>query len=163
MMTIRPGPLCVICAIIATRSIMAHSWRTVRCPSRDRRPQERRGGQALSRNQVCAAAVQVDLVAHRRLQGPEHRAGHDLFHGLASAERSVHGMFYHRYKESTSQWPYVHNFSFYLRKDIAGLLWNYADQVPPQTQVEDEYEKKFVQLTATRVIGGIEGKRERSI
>ncbi|MCX7839481.1 MAG: SMP-30/gluconolactonase/LRE family protein [Anaerolineae bacterium] len=61
--------------------------------------------------------------------------------------------FYHRYKESTSQWPYVHNFSFYLRKDVAALLWNYAGQVPTQVTIEDEYEKKFVQLAATRALG----------
>jgi sugar lactone lactonase YvrE len=65
--------------------------------------------------------------------------------------------FYHRYKESASQWPYVHNFSFYVRKDVASLLWNYAGQVPTQPTVEDEYEKKFVKLTATRAIGS-EGK-----
>lgn len=61
--------------------------------------------------------------------------------------------FYHRYKESASQWPYVHNFSFYVRKDVAALLWNYAGQVPAQPTVEDEYDKKFVKLAATRAIG----------
>ncbi len=61
--------------------------------------------------------------------------------------------FYHRYKESASQWPYVHTFSFYLRKDVAALLWNYAGQVPPQPTIEDEYDKKLVKLTATRAIG----------
>ncbi|MCI0476152.1 MAG: hypothetical protein L0Y55_07890, partial [Anaerolineales bacterium] len=61
--------------------------------------------------------------------------------------------FHHRYKESASQWPYVHNFSFYVRKDVAALLWNYAGQLPAQAALEDEYEKKFVQLAATRAIG----------
>ena len=61
--------------------------------------------------------------------------------------------FHHRYKESASQWPYVHNFSFYVRKDVAALLWNYGGEMPVQSQVEDEYDKKFVRLTATRVIG----------
>ncbi len=60
--------------------------------------------------------------------------------------------FYHQYRESTSQWPYVHNFSFYLRKDIAAILWNYG-HLAPQPLVEDEYEKKFTSLTAARVIG----------
>jgi sugar lactone lactonase YvrE len=61
--------------------------------------------------------------------------------------------FYHRYKESASQWPYVHNFSFYVRKDVVALLWNYAGQVAPQPTIEDEYDKKSVKLTATRAIG----------
>jgi sugar lactone lactonase YvrE len=65
--------------------------------------------------------------------------------------------FYHRYKESASQWPYVHLFSFYVRRDIAASLWNYAGQVPLQPVVQDEYEKKSVKLVAARVIGG-EGK-----
>lgn len=62
--------------------------------------------------------------------------------------------FYHRYKESQSQWPFVHNFSFYLRKDIASSLWNYSPETPSQPPAEDEYAKKTVQLTATRAIGG---------
>ncbi len=61
--------------------------------------------------------------------------------------------FYHQYKESQSQWPYVHNFSFYVRKDIAALLWNYAPDVSSQPAVEDEYTKKTVQLTASSVFG----------
>jgi DNA-binding beta-propeller fold protein YncE len=85
-----------------------------------------------------------DLSAERvigYLTDPQQRA--DLFNAW----------FYHRYKESTSQWPYVHNFSFYLRKDVAALLWNYAGQVPAQVTIEDEYEKRFVQLTAVRAFG----------
>jgi uncharacterized protein (TIGR03663 family) len=65
--------------------------------------------------------------------------------------------FYHQYKESYSAWPYVHNFSFYVRKDVASLLWNYAGEVVPQPTIEDEYTKKFVQKTAVRAIG-TEGK-----
>ncbi len=65
--------------------------------------------------------------------------------------------FYHQYKESFSAWPYVHNFSFYVRKDVASLLWNYAGEVAPQPAVEDEYTKKFVQVTAVRSFG-TEGK-----
>ena len=61
--------------------------------------------------------------------------------------------FYHEYKENLSQWPYVHLFSFYVRKDVASSLWNYAGEVPPQPVPEDEYTKRFVQLTATRVFG----------
>jgi predicted membrane-bound mannosyltransferase/DNA-binding beta-propeller fold protein YncE len=62
--------------------------------------------------------------------------------------------FYHRYKENASQWPYVHLFSFYVRRDVAALLWNYAGQVPVLPTSEDEYDKKTVKLVAARVIGG---------
>ena len=65
--------------------------------------------------------------------------------------------FYHQYKESFSAWPYVHNFSFYVRKDVASLLWNYSGEVVPQPTIEDEYTKKFVQKTAVRALG-TEGK-----
>lgn len=75
------------------------------------------------------------------IRDPQQRA--DLFNAW----------FYHKYKENLSQWPYVHLFSFYVRKDIASLLWNYAGQVPPQPPVEDEYEKKFVRLNAVRAFG----------
>ncbi|MBI3741917.1 MAG: hypothetical protein HY257_09205, partial [Chloroflexi bacterium] len=60
--------------------------------------------------------------------------------------------FYHRYKESLNAWPYVHNFSFYVRKDVANLLWSYGGTVPNQP-VEDEYAKKTIQIPATRALG----------
>ena len=61
--------------------------------------------------------------------------------------------FFHTYKENQSQWPYVHLFSFYVRKDVAAMMWNYAGNVPAQPQQEDEYAKKFIRLDAARVIG----------
>lgn len=61
--------------------------------------------------------------------------------------------FYHKYKENLSQWPYVHNFSFYVRKDIASIVWNYGADIPPQAQPEDEYAKKTVTIAATRTLG----------
>ncbi len=61
--------------------------------------------------------------------------------------------FYHQYKESFSAWPYVHNFSFYVRKDVASILWNYAGEVSPQPTAPDVYTTKFTQLTAIRSIG----------
>ena len=61
--------------------------------------------------------------------------------------------FYHKYNESFSLWPYVHNFAFYVRKDVANLLWNYAGDVAIQPQADDEYAKKTLTLTAVRSIG----------
>jgi sugar lactone lactonase YvrE len=65
----------------------------------------------------------------------------------------VTAWFYHQYKESYSAWPYVHNFSFYVRKDVASLLWNYAGEVAPPPAVEDEYTKKFVRVAAAHSFG----------
>ncbi len=59
--------------------------------------------------------------------------------------------FYRKYKESLSSWPYVHNFSFYVRKDVANLLWSYGGTVAPG--LEDEYAKKTIQLPASRAFG----------
>lgn len=61
--------------------------------------------------------------------------------------------FYHKYKENQSQWPYVHNFSFYVRKDVATLVWNYSSEIPPQPLAEDEYAKKQLQINAERTLG----------
>ena len=61
--------------------------------------------------------------------------------------------FFHQYKESANNWPYAHVFTVNIRKDVASLLWNYAGNVPAQPIVPDEYDTKFVKLTATRFIG----------
>jgi len=60
--------------------------------------------------------------------------------------------FYRKYKDSLSSWPYVHPFAFYVRKDVANLLWSYGGAVPTQP-LEDEYAKKTIQLPAARAIG----------
>jgi uncharacterized protein (TIGR03663 family) len=61
--------------------------------------------------------------------------------------------FHHQYKENQSSWPYVHLFSFYVRKDVAAMLWNYGGTAPQQPAPESEYEKKFVRLDAARMLG----------
>lgn len=61
--------------------------------------------------------------------------------------------FYHKYKENLSQWPYVHNFSFYVRKDVAALVWNYGAEIPVQPSPEDDYVKKTVTIAAARMLG----------
>jgi DNA-binding beta-propeller fold protein YncE len=61
--------------------------------------------------------------------------------------------FYHQYKESANSWPYAHIFTINIRKDVTAMLWNYAGNVPQQPAVQDEYDTKFVKLTASRSIG----------
>jgi predicted membrane-bound mannosyltransferase/DNA-binding beta-propeller fold protein YncE len=61
--------------------------------------------------------------------------------------------FYHKYNESYNNWPYVHTFAFYVRKDVASLLWNYAGEITPPPTPEDDYTRKFVQINAARALG----------
>jgi uncharacterized protein (TIGR03663 family) len=43
-------------------------------------------------------------------------------------------VFYRKYETPTTAWPYVHRFSFYVRKDVASQLWDYG--VGPAAPVE---------------------------
>ncbi len=53
--------------------------------------------------------------------------------------------FFHKYDHSLSDWPFVHRFSLYVRKDIAGQLWEYAGIAPVATTNEpDPYLEKYV-------------------
>lgn len=66
--------------------------------------------------------------------------------------------FYRKYGYSLNSWPYVHRFSFYIRKDIAGQLWQYAGVVPPAAVEDDPYTKQFVNnLQATATVNGGQG------
>jgi uncharacterized protein (TIGR03663 family) len=63
---------------------------------------------------------------------------------LKSLVRDV--WFYHKYPTSLSSWPYVHQFSMYVRRDIANSLWQYSGVVAPPaaTTQEDLYVTKFI-------------------
>ncbi len=66
--------------------------------------------------------------------------------------------FYRKYGYDLSSWPYVHRFSFYIRKDIANQLWQYAGVVPPTAVEDDPYTKQFINdLQARAAIAGGEG------
>ena len=43
-------------------------------------------------------------------------------------------VFYRKYETPTTAWPYVHRFSFYVRKDVASQLWDYG--VGPAAPIE---------------------------
>lgn len=43
-------------------------------------------------------------------------------------------VFYRKYETPTTAWPYVHRFSFYVRKDVASQLWDFG--VGPAAPVE---------------------------
>jgi uncharacterized protein (TIGR03663 family) len=67
--------------------------------------------------------------------------------------------FYRKYSYSLNNWPYVHRFSFYIRKDIASELWQYAGVVPPAVTENDPYTQKFINnLQAKATVTGGEGQ-----
>jgi uncharacterized protein (TIGR03663 family) len=64
-------------------------------------------------------------------------------------------LWWRKYPESTVQWPSVHRFSLYVRKDLAAKVWNLGPEVAI-TGVElpeDEYEKKRVDVAAIASFG----------
>jgi DNA-binding beta-propeller fold protein YncE len=64
-------------------------------------------------------------------------------------------LWWRKYPESTVQWPSVHRFSLYVRKDLAAKVWNLGPEVAI-TGVEipeDEYEKKRVDVMAVASFG----------
>ncbi len=88
-------------------------------------------------------------------------AGVLLPNNLRSLVRDI--WFYHKYPESLSAWPYVHTFAFYVRKDVASSLWQYAGVVaPPPTsaQQEDLYTKLYKQGLQAQSAFGSQGAGE---
>jgi uncharacterized protein (TIGR03663 family) len=60
-----------------------------------------------------------------------------------------------KYPQSTTAWPYVHNFALWVRKDVAAQLWDYGPEIAGAgvELPEDEYEKHVVQVQAVQTIG----------
>lgn len=54
--------------------------------------------------------------------------------------------FFRKYDNSLNNWPFVHRFSLYVRKDVASLLWQYAGVAPaPAANERDPYLDKYIQ------------------
>ncbi len=61
-------------------------------------------------------------------------------------------IFYRRHKTPLNEWPYVHRFYMYIRKDVLNQLWDY--QTGPITQAEIEpYAQGYREMRAARVLG----------
>lgn len=76
---------------------------------------------------------------------------------LKSLVRDV--WFYHKYSTSLSSWPYVHQFSMYVRRDVANSLWQYSGVVAPpaaSTQ-EDLYTKNYLPNVQAESSIGVSG------
>ncbi len=60
---------------------------------------------------------------------------------------------YRRWDTPLNEWPYVHNFYLYVRRDVAAQIWNYGAGPAEAAVVVDPYEKGFRQITALRQLG----------
>lgn len=91
-------------------------------------------------------------------QDGNHIAGVLEPENLKSLVRDI--WFLRKYSTGLSEWPLVHRFYMYVRKDIANQLWQYAGVVPPTaTNPEDDpYVKNYIQgLAATAAIDSANG------
>jgi uncharacterized protein (TIGR03663 family) len=64
-------------------------------------------------------------------------------------------LWFRKYPQSTTSWPYVQKFAMYVRKDVAAQLWDYGPELagPGIELPEDEYEKRRVQVSALTAWG----------
>jgi len=62
-------------------------------------------------------------------------------------------LFYRRYATPFNEWPYVHRYYMYIRKDVLNELWDY--QTGPVTQVEvvEPYAEGYREIRAARAFG----------
>jgi uncharacterized protein (TIGR03663 family) len=61
-------------------------------------------------------------------------------------------IFYRRHNTPLNEWPYVHRFYMYIRKDVLNQLWDY--QTGPITQAEIEpYAQGYREIRAAHVLG----------
>jgi uncharacterized protein (TIGR03663 family) len=61
-------------------------------------------------------------------------------------------IFYRRHKTPLNEWPYVHRFYMYIRKDVLNQLWDY--QTGPVAQAEIEpYAQGYREIRAVHVLG----------
>lgn len=63
-------------------------------------------------------------------------------------------LIWRKYPTPPAQWPLVHRFSLFVRKDLADQLWDFGTQPVTAAPEVDVYEQGFRELSAIRVIGG---------
>ncbi|MCS7222373.1 MAG: TIGR03663 family protein [Anaerolineae bacterium] len=62
-------------------------------------------------------------------------------------------LLYRKWDTPLNQWPYVHNFYLYVRRDIAAQVWNFGAGPVETPAVVDPYEKGYREVAAIRQIG----------
>ncbi|MCS7286371.1 MAG: TIGR03663 family protein [Anaerolineae bacterium] len=60
---------------------------------------------------------------------------------------------YRRYKTPLTQWPYVHYFYLYVRKDVYQKVWELGVAPPPAPEEIDPYARKLLTITPSLEIG----------
>ncbi|RLC81280.1 MAG: hypothetical protein DRI61_04165 [Chloroflexi bacterium] len=60
---------------------------------------------------------------------------------------------YRKYKTPLTEWPYVHYFYLYIRKDVYRKVWDLGAAPPPPIEEIDPYAKGFRRLEAVAQIG----------
>ena len=67
---------------------------------------------------------------------------------------------YRRWDTPLNEWPYVHNFYLFVRRDIASQIWNYGESPAEAAAPVDPYEKGFREIAAIRQLGiaGVAGE-----
>jgi len=65
-------------------------------------------------------------------------------------------LWFRKYPQSATSWPYVTRFAMYVRKDVAAQLWDYGPEVagPGIELPEDKYEKRRIHVAAVANWGG---------
>jgi uncharacterized protein (TIGR03663 family) len=62
-------------------------------------------------------------------------------------------LFYHRHKTPKNEWPYVHRFYMYVRKDVLNQLWDYHTGPAPSEMPTEIYAAGQREIRALRSIG----------
>ena len=63
-------------------------------------------------------------------------------------------IWHRKFKESTEEWPLVHRFALYVRKDVANQLWDLnVGPAAPETLPQDPYADFYRSLTAVKTWG----------
>ncbi|MFO7919124.1 MAG: TIGR03663 family protein [Anaerolineae bacterium] len=77
--------------------------------------------------------------------------------GDRSARQSLWDVFFYRkYEEaSLTEWPHVHKFAMYVRRDVVQQLWDYGPEALTAAEPlpEDEYVEKWEQIRADSAFG----------
>jgi DNA-binding beta-propeller fold protein YncE len=62
-------------------------------------------------------------------------------------------IWYRRWDTPLNEWPYVHYFYLYVRRDIAAQVWNFGAGPVETAEVIDPYEKGYREVAAIRQLG----------
>jgi uncharacterized protein (TIGR03663 family) len=61
--------------------------------------------------------------------------------------------FYRRHKTPLNEWPYVHRYFMYVRKDVLNELWDYQTGPVAQVEVTEPYAERHQEIRAGRAFG----------